>query len=402
MAAAGKAAAKKVGAGASSAFDKEEENDGDCNGASEIVQDLDFFARKPMYRSVRMQLLRDSCPELVARFEAPSTPAANKKMTAGVTAAGEANQSHGAAAAKTPTPKKPKTPRGLRERSPTQHAITGFMRQRKPEMEYADSTLPRSSLAGAAPAFVDCFSPLSFASDGSEELMASGLFPLPTKRIESSPLGAATAAGNEVNEREERKEQDEEKDVEAEEEAAAAAVAAAAEDGLSVAVDFASPPASRCRPCPPPGGESTEVVDLITPPSQRRTTGVPSTPSSSTKRSLFPSTASAVVAGPAAAVLTSTTAAAGGAVVAAPAAFTPGGRGQGRCRGRGVGRPSSTPMPSTPLTSPTKRSRQVSIKNFMSPSAKLRTPGTGTVGTAMDTGNTVVLVSDDSYDSDDE
>ena len=376
-----KAAAKEAAAkgGAIGDDEGEDEEGRSCDDeASEIVQDLDFFAKKPMYRSVRMGLLRDSCPNLVARFEAApvsSSAAANKKATAGASAAG--------GGAKMPTPKKPKTPRGWRERSPTQNAITGFMRQRKPGTEDVDaaSTPPRvftpgGGGGGGASAFVDCFSPLSFGSDGSEELMASGLYPIPrpTRRLESSSLGAGAPAAGAVAgagavdgdgdraEEEEEEEKVKEQDEDEKEEAAAAAGA------------FASPPAPRCATPSSPRRESIEVVDLITPPS-------------STKRTLFTSGAGAATSAPAPAP-------APGLAPAPPTATSVGGRG----RGGGRGRPSSTPLPSTPLTSPTKRARQVSIKDFMSPSKKPATPG-GDGGGFFGTPGGLVLVSDDSFDS---
>ena len=83
--------------------------------------DLAFLKALAQRRSVRMSLVRETCPHLVARFDAggskatsaPSTPAKAKS--------------------KPTTPRKtPKTVRGTKTRSPDQHDITSFFSQRRP------------------------------------------------------------------------------------------------------------------------------------------------------------------------------------------------------------------------------------------------------------------------------
>lgn len=83
--------------------------------------DLAFLKGLAQRRSVRMSLVRETCPHLVARFDAggskaksaPSTPAKSKS--------------------KPTTPRKtPKTVRGTKTRSPDQHDITSFFSQRRP------------------------------------------------------------------------------------------------------------------------------------------------------------------------------------------------------------------------------------------------------------------------------
>lgn len=151
-------------------------------GASRIALDLNYFACNPRFRSVRVGLVRDTCPGLLARLEA------KKNASAGAVGG-----------TKTPTPKKPNTPRAARwgERSPDQTAITDLWRQRRPRA-LLDGTVPASALAP-----IDASSPLSVGSDGSEELMTSGLFPMrpppSSKHGEAStaPAPVATEQGRE-------------------------------------------------------------------------------------------------------------------------------------------------------------------------------------------------------------
>ena len=94
--------------------------------------DLAFLKALAQRRSVRMSLVRETCPHLVARFDAggskatsaPSTPAKAKS--------------------KPTTPRKtPKTVRGTKTRSPDQHDITSFFSQRRPTAPPAAPGTPR-------------------------------------------------------------------------------------------------------------------------------------------------------------------------------------------------------------------------------------------------------------------
>jgi hypothetical protein len=431
-----------------------------------------------MYRSIRMELLRDTCPTLVARFEAPPIPAA----TAGAAAV---------AATKTPTPKKPKTPRSWRERSPSQHAITGFMRQRKPEVGAAGGevgsaggevgaaggegfdaateaavaaeavalTPPPFTPSGARPAspaaLVDCSSPFSVGSDGSEELMASGLFPIargtrrPLASSTAAAAVAAVAAAAAIHEEHEEANEWEHQSLEEEGETQRVTYVAIHEEyeeanewehrSLAEEEEEKERVTSACASPAPSRRQPIEMIDLVTPPcvSVRRT----GTPSS--KRGLFcgvDATAGAgaiVHAGATAATATADVVAAAtcspGPLVhhvraaAAAAPNSPRGDASGRsvlpsallaspakrkvsvaaATAAGSGRRSSlTPLP---FTSPTKKlrqtsaavstpnasgggPRQVSIKDFLSPRKAPETPAKAAPGT----GHSLVLVSDDS------
>ena len=149
---------------------------------SEIVRDLEFLASKPWARSVRMSLVRETCPHLVRRWELETRTVRGAGKTPG--AGSGAKREGGSAGAgpgappQTPTPRK--TSKGIpRERSPTQNSIVAFLS-------------PSKSKPAASPGrFVDEPTPaptprrlsvMSVDSDGSEELAAAGLSPIPTVR----------------------------------------------------------------------------------------------------------------------------------------------------------------------------------------------------------------------------
>ncbi len=238
-----RAAANTPGGAREIALDDDDDEDG--LGASEIARDLEFLSHHRPHRSVRMGLIREAFPELVAAFEAPPTP---KTKTKGK---GMGGKTPGVKRVdpKTPTPRKttPRktTPRGIpRERSPTQHAITGSMRSRKtlfPDAPAATSIAEALRTPVLIKADAHVTSPLSVGSEGSEELLTGGLtsyrekYGYPTTGKKPPPV-----------------------------EAAAAAAAGVGDDEVKSSQEFASPtPAQRARE----RRDSVEVVDLVTPPS---------------------------------------------------------------------------------------------------------------------------------------
>ena len=113
--------------------------------------DLAFLKAQAQRRSVRMSLVRKTCPHLVARFEAGGSNGASK--SAPVTPAKAKPKS----AANTPRGRTPKSVRGRPPpRSPDQHDITSFFSNRKPRaaVPIADAGLASPPPAAPTPASV--------------------------------------------------------------------------------------------------------------------------------------------------------------------------------------------------------------------------------------------------------
>ena len=150
---------------------------------SEIVRDLEFLASKPWARSVRMSLVRETCPHLVRRWELETRAVGRGGKTPAPAAEGkpETGNTGPGATPKTPTPRKMSN--GIpRERSPTQNSIVAFLTPSKSK--------PAGSPGRASPpASTPRVSVTSVDSDGSEELAAAGLSPIPTLRRDLDPLG---------------------------------------------------------------------------------------------------------------------------------------------------------------------------------------------------------------------
>ena len=151
---------------------------------SEIVRDLEFLASKPWARSVRMSLVRETCPHLVRRWELETRAVGRGGKTPAPGAEGKPETGNTGPGA---TPKTP-TPRGMsngipRERSPTQHSIVAFLTPSKskpagsPGRASPPASTPRVSVGRR------------WTRTGPEELAAAGLSPIPTLRRDLDPLG---------------------------------------------------------------------------------------------------------------------------------------------------------------------------------------------------------------------
>ena len=130
-----------------------------------------------------MSLVRETCPHLVRRWELETRAVGRGGKTPAPGAEGkpETGNTGPGATPKTPTPRKMSN--GIpRERSPTQHSIVAFLTPSKSK--------PAGSPGRASPpASTPRVSVTSVDSDGSEELAAAGLSPIPTLRRDLDPLG---------------------------------------------------------------------------------------------------------------------------------------------------------------------------------------------------------------------
>jgi flap endonuclease GEN len=153
---------------------------------SDIVRDLEFLASKPWARSVRMSLVRETYPHLVRRWELETRTVRGGGKTPGAgTGAGAGAKREGASAGagpgappQTPTPRT--TSRGIpRERSPTQNSIVAFL---SPSKSKPAASPGRSGDEPTPLSTPRRLSVMSVDSDGSEELAAAGLSPIPTVR----------------------------------------------------------------------------------------------------------------------------------------------------------------------------------------------------------------------------
>ena len=145
---------------------------------SEIVRDLEFLASKPWARSVRMSLVRETCPHLVRRWELETRTVrgGGKTPGAGAGAKGEGGSAGAGPGAPPQTPTPRKTSKGIpRERSPTQNSIVAFLSPSKS----IPAASPGRSAGEPTPRRL---SVMSVDSDGSEELAAAGLSPILTVR----------------------------------------------------------------------------------------------------------------------------------------------------------------------------------------------------------------------------
>ena len=172
--------------------DEAAEEDARDAGKTEVVRDLEVFAKRTAYRAVRLGLVRETCAGLVAAMKA------GEREASGTTRDGERRQStlFGAPAGVPATPARRKaTPRRRATPDPAQTSIRGFFtptgprrRELFPAGPEGDAKTPEAAPRPGANGDDDddddddssprASPPLSAGSDGSAEIARAGLRPV--------------------------------------------------------------------------------------------------------------------------------------------------------------------------------------------------------------------------------
>ncbi len=194
--------------------DEAAEEDARDGGKTEVVRDLEVFAKRTAYRAVRLGLVRETCAGLVAAMEA------GEREASGTTRDGERRQStlFGAPAGVPATPARRKaTPRRGATPDPAQTSIRGFFtptgprrRELFPAGPKGDAKTPEAAPRPGANGDEDddddedssprASPALSAGSDGSAEIARAGLRPVTVVHRDRESRAGAGGPGAGVSE----------------------------------------------------------------------------------------------------------------------------------------------------------------------------------------------------------